>query len=152
MYISLFFSKIITFTLSFYLPSIDQTPYCHIIHFQYNTIFFTSDIIHHHIIFISWSSYSLYTSLHLFSLFSPQALTMRRHKLWVLMAKKEVGRCQKSKASFRKEVLQNCKRMATGCMRVCRQKALQVRGIFFPCLVFSLSNRFSCIGFCSSFI
>lgn len=54
-----------------------------------------------------------------------QALTMRRHKLWVLMAKKEVGRCQKSKASFRKEVLQNCKRMATGCMRVCRQKALQ---------------------------
>ncbi|KAG0719557.1 Chromatin-remodeling ATPase INO80 [Chionoecetes opilio] len=54
-----------------------------------------------------------------------QALTLRRHKLWVVMAKKEVGRCQKSKASFRKEVLQNCKRMATGCMRVCRQKALQ---------------------------
>ncbi|XP_069161570.1 chromatin-remodeling ATPase INO80 [Procambarus clarkii] len=54
-----------------------------------------------------------------------QALTIRRHKLWVLMAKKEVGRCQKSKASVRKEVLQNCKRMATGCMRVCRQKALQ---------------------------
>ncbi|XP_050689571.1 chromatin-remodeling ATPase INO80-like, partial [Eriocheir sinensis] len=54
-----------------------------------------------------------------------QALTMRRHKLWVGMAKKEVSRCQKSKASFRKEVLQNCKRMATGCMRVCRQKALQ---------------------------
>ncbi|XP_064095630.1 chromatin-remodeling ATPase INO80-like [Macrobrachium nipponense] len=54
-----------------------------------------------------------------------QALAMRRHKLWVLMAKKEVGRCQKSKASLRKEVLQNCKRIATGCMRVCRQKALQ---------------------------
>ena len=58
--------------------------------------------------------------------FPPQALTMRRHKLWVVMSKKEVGRCQKSIASFRKEVLQNCKRMATGCMRVCRQKALQV--------------------------
>ncbi|KAK7075741.1 putative DNA helicase ino80, partial [Halocaridina rubra] len=53
-----------------------------------------------------------------------QALALRRHKLWVVMAKKEVGRCQKSKASFRKEVLQNCKRIATGCMRVCRQKAL----------------------------
>ncbi|KAK4313950.1 hypothetical protein Pmani_014747 [Petrolisthes manimaculis] len=54
-----------------------------------------------------------------------QALTMRRHKLWVVMAKKEVGRCQKAKAAARKEVLHNCKRMATGCMRVCRQKALQ---------------------------
>ncbi|XP_076044329.1 chromatin-remodeling ATPase INO80 [Oratosquilla oratoria] len=54
-----------------------------------------------------------------------QALAVRRHKLWVLMAKKEVGRCQKSKASYRKEVIQNCKRVATACMRLCRQKAVQ---------------------------
>ena len=47
------------------------------------------------------------------------------------MAKKEVGRCQKAKVAFRKEMLQNCKKMATGCMRFCRQKALQVKKIYF---------------------
>lgn len=64
------------------------------------------------------------------------------------MAKKDIGRKQKSKASSRKEMLQNCKKMATACMKQCKQKALQVK--FFGislismcdvCLLFSESKK-----------
>ena len=81
---------------------------------------------------ITLPSLHLNLILILFLLLIFQALAIKRHKLWVMMAKKEIGRSQKSKASFRKEVLTNCKKMATGCMRHCRQKALQV----YLCIIF----------------
>lgn len=48
----------------------------------------------------------------------------RRRKMWQLMAKKELGRYHRTKQSNHKETVQNCKRVATMCMKVVRQKAL----------------------------
>lgn len=56
---------------------------------------------------------------------TPEAKAARRRKLWQLMAKKELGKVQRSKASNHKEMLISCKRVATLCMRTFRQKAMQ---------------------------
>lgn len=56
---------------------------------------------------------------------TPEAIAARRRKLWQLMAKKELGKVQRSKATNHKEMLSSCKRVATLCMKTFRQKAMQ---------------------------
>lgn len=56
---------------------------------------------------------------------TPEMMAMRRRKLWQLMAKKELGKVQRSKANNHKEQLTGCKRVATMCMKIFRQKAMQ---------------------------
>lgn len=56
---------------------------------------------------------------------TPELMTSRRRKMWQLMAKKEIGKVQRARTNNHKEMLQNAKRMATMCMRVQRQKAIQ---------------------------
>lgn len=56
---------------------------------------------------------------------TPEAIAARRRKLWQLMAKKELGKVQRSKATNHKELLTSCKRVATLCMKTFRQKAMQ---------------------------
>lgn len=56
---------------------------------------------------------------------TPEVMTSRRRKMWQLMAKKEIGKVQRARTNNHKEMLQNAKRMATMCMRVQRQKAIQ---------------------------
>uniref|UniRef100_A0A1I8N1Y1 Chromatin-remodeling ATPase INO80 n=1 Tax=Musca domestica TaxID=7370 RepID=A0A1I8N1Y1_MUSDO len=55
---------------------------------------------------------------------TPEALAARRRRVWQLMAKKELGRCQRARSNNHKEMVQNCKRAATMCMKVVRQKAM----------------------------
>uniref|UniRef100_W8APB8 Chromatin-remodeling ATPase INO80 n=1 Tax=Ceratitis capitata TaxID=7213 RepID=W8APB8_CERCA len=55
---------------------------------------------------------------------TPEVMAARRKRVWQLMAKKELGRCQRGKANNHKEVLQNCKRVATMCSKVVRQRAM----------------------------
>ncbi|XP_043203985.1 chromatin-remodeling ATPase INO80-like [Amphibalanus amphitrite] len=54
-----------------------------------------------------------------------KALATQRRKLWLYVSKKEVGKVQRSMVNGRKDKLVILKRLATGCMRACRQKALQ---------------------------
>lgn len=56
---------------------------------------------------------------------TPEVMAARRRKVWQLMAKKELGKVQRAKANNHKEVLTGCKRVATLCMKVFRQKAMQ---------------------------
>ena len=64
---------------------------------------------------------------------SPEVMALRRRKIWALMAKKELGKVQRSKTNNHKEVLISCKKMAQHCMKYWRQKAMQVslKKIFF---------------------
>ncbi|TMW54018.1 hypothetical protein DOY81_000886 [Sarcophaga bullata] len=55
---------------------------------------------------------------------TPEIMAVRRRRVWQLMAKKELGRCQRAKINNHKEVVQNCKRVATMCMKVVRQRAM----------------------------
>ncbi|XP_059480761.1 chromatin-remodeling ATPase INO80 [Neocloeon triangulifer] len=54
-----------------------------------------------------------------------EALTARRRKVWVTLCKKEIGKVQRGRSNFHKEMLTNCKRAAQLCMRVVRNKATQ---------------------------
>lgn len=56
---------------------------------------------------------------------TPEALAARRRRVWQLMAKKELGRCQRARSNNHKEMIQNSKRAATMCMKAVRQKAMQ---------------------------
>lgn len=56
---------------------------------------------------------------------TPEAIAARRRKLWILMAKKELGKVQRAKVNNHKEVLIGCKRISTLCMKTFRQKAMQ---------------------------
>lgn len=56
---------------------------------------------------------------------TPEMMNHRRRKLWQTMAKKEIGKFQRTKANNHKEMLQNCKRTATMCQKVARQKAME---------------------------
>lgn len=56
---------------------------------------------------------------------TPEMMAARRRKVWQLMAKKELGKVQRAKANNHKEVLTGCKRVATLCMKIFRQKAMQ---------------------------
>ncbi|XP_017475619.1 PREDICTED: putative DNA helicase Ino80 [Rhagoletis zephyria] len=55
---------------------------------------------------------------------TPEVMAARRRRVWQLMAKKELGRCQRAKANNHKEMVQNCKRVATMCSKVVRQRAM----------------------------
>lgn len=55
---------------------------------------------------------------------TPELMAARRKKIWQLMAKKEIGKFQRTKATNHKEMLSNCKKVAAMCQKVARQKAL----------------------------
>lgn len=55
---------------------------------------------------------------------TPELMAARRRKVFQLMSKKELGKIQRAKANNHKEMLQGCKRVATMCMKVTRQKAM----------------------------
>lgn len=57
---------------------------------------------------------------------TPEALALRRRKLWQLMAKKEIGKVQRARAINHKEAVSNCKKVATLCVKVC-QRAMQAQ-------------------------
>lgn len=56
---------------------------------------------------------------------SVKALIAQRRKLWLLTCKKEISKASKARINNHKEELVSCKRAATGCMRVCRLRAMQ---------------------------
>uniref|UniRef100_A0A1B0CSZ6 Chromatin-remodeling ATPase INO80 n=1 Tax=Lutzomyia longipalpis TaxID=7200 RepID=A0A1B0CSZ6_LUTLO len=56
---------------------------------------------------------------------TPEMMALRRRKVWQQMAKKELGKVQRAKVNNHKEMLTNCKRVATLCMKFFRQKAMQ---------------------------
>lgn len=56
---------------------------------------------------------------------TPEMMAARRRKVWQLMAKKELGKVQRAKTNNHKEVLTGCKRVATLCMKIFRQRAMQ---------------------------
>ncbi|GAB0098739.1 Chromatin-remodeling ATPase INO80 [Sergentomyia squamirostris] len=56
---------------------------------------------------------------------TPEMMAVRRRKVWQQMAKKELGKVQRAKANNHKEMLTNCKRVSTLCMKIFRQKAMQ---------------------------
>lgn len=56
---------------------------------------------------------------------SPEVMAARRKRVWQLMSKKELARYHRVKLNNHKEVTQNCKRVATMCMKVVRQRAMQ---------------------------
>ncbi|XP_055921969.1 chromatin-remodeling ATPase INO80 [Eupeodes corollae] len=60
---------------------------------------------------------------------TPELMAARRRKVFQLMSKKELGKIQRAKANNHKEMLQGCKRVATMCMKVTRQKAMQSQKI-----------------------
>ncbi|XP_071454917.1 chromatin-remodeling ATPase INO80 [Hetaerina americana] len=56
---------------------------------------------------------------------NPEVMAHRRRKIWILMAKKEVGKVQRARANNHKETLMSCRKAAQHCMRYWRQKAMQ---------------------------
>lgn len=56
---------------------------------------------------------------------TPEAIAARRRKLWIIMAKKELGKVQRAKSNNHKEIVSSCKRISTLCMKTFRQKAMQ---------------------------
>ncbi|XP_053689861.1 chromatin-remodeling ATPase INO80 [Sabethes cyaneus] len=56
---------------------------------------------------------------------TPEMMAARRRKIWQLMAKKELGKLQRAKINNHKDMITNCRRVASLCMKVSRQKAMQ---------------------------
>ena len=56
---------------------------------------------------------------------TPELMNHRRRKLWQTMTKKEIGKFQRTKANNHKEMLTNCKKTASLCQKVARQKAME---------------------------
>ena len=56
---------------------------------------------------------------------TPELMNHRRRKVWQTMAKKEIGKFQRLKGTNHKEMLQNCKKTASLCQKVARQKAME---------------------------
>lgn len=56
---------------------------------------------------------------------TPELMNHRRRKVWQTMAKKEIGKFQRTKANNHKELLTNCKKTAALCQKVARQKAME---------------------------
>lgn len=56
---------------------------------------------------------------------TPEMMAVQRKKMWQLMAKKELGKIHRAKSSNHKDALTGCKRVATVCMKIGRQKAMQ---------------------------
>ncbi|KAK7487146.1 hypothetical protein BaRGS_00021641 [Batillaria attramentaria] len=56
---------------------------------------------------------------------TPEQADAKRRKIWTSIAKKEIPRAQKQKASARKEMLTVLKKVSQQCVRECRRAALQ---------------------------
>ncbi|XP_041352377.1 chromatin-remodeling ATPase INO80-like [Gigantopelta aegis] len=56
---------------------------------------------------------------------TPEQADAKRKRLWINIAKKEIPKAQKQKASARKEAMTTLKKVATQCMKECRRAALQ---------------------------
>ncbi|XP_060081949.1 chromatin-remodeling ATPase INO80-like [Ylistrum balloti] len=56
---------------------------------------------------------------------TPEQADAKRRRLWISIAKKEIPKAQKQKASARKEMLQTFKKISQQCMRECRRAAIQ---------------------------
>ncbi|VDI53953.1 DNA helicase INO80 [Mytilus galloprovincialis] len=56
---------------------------------------------------------------------SPEQADIKRKKLWITIAKKEIPKAQKQKVAARKEVLQSLKKVSQQCMREVRKAAIQ---------------------------
>lgn len=56
---------------------------------------------------------------------TPEQADAKRRKIWMSIAKKEIPRAQKQKASARKEMLTVLKKVSQQCVRECRRAALQ---------------------------
>jgi DNA helicase INO80 len=56
---------------------------------------------------------------------TPEMLNQRRRKIWQMMAKKEIGKYQRTKANNHKEMMSNCKKTAVLCQKAVRQKAME---------------------------
>lgn len=56
---------------------------------------------------------------------TPELMNHRRRKLWQTMAKKEIGKFQRTKANNHKDIMTNCKKTASLCQKVARQKAME---------------------------
>lgn len=56
---------------------------------------------------------------------TPEQMAALRRRVWQLMAKKELGKVQRLKSNNHKEALINYKRMATVCLKIGRQRAMQ---------------------------
>lgn len=57
---------------------------------------------------------------------SPEALTARRRRHWLLLVKKELGKVQRARAATHREVTLQRKRLATLCCKHWRHIAMQV--------------------------
>ncbi|ESO83010.1 hypothetical protein LOTGIDRAFT_236919 [Lottia gigantea] len=55
---------------------------------------------------------------------TPEQADVKRKKIWMSICKKEIPKIQKQRASARKEMLNNAKKLATQCMKDCRRAAL----------------------------
>ncbi|XP_033245825.1 chromatin-remodeling ATPase INO80 [Drosophila miranda] len=60
---------------------------------------------------------------------NPAALAARRRRIWQIMSKKECGRLQRITSNNHKEMLANCKRVASMCSKVVRQRAINSQRI-----------------------
>ncbi|KAL3872724.1 hypothetical protein ACJMK2_035930 [Sinanodonta woodiana] len=56
---------------------------------------------------------------------TPEQADAKRRKIWISIAKKEIPKAQKQKASARKEMLQSLKKISQQCMRECKRAAIQ---------------------------
>ncbi|KAF7287761.1 hypothetical protein GWI33_003395 [Rhynchophorus ferrugineus] len=54
-----------------------------------------------------------------------EMMTVKRRKMFISIAKKEIGKQHRAKSNKHKEMLLQCKRVATHCVKYARQKALQ---------------------------
>lgn len=60
---------------------------------------------------------------------TPEMMAVRRKKVWQVMAKKEIGKLQRARVNNHKEMVISCKRVATMCLKIQRQKAMQSQKI-----------------------
>ncbi len=60
---------------------------------------------------------------------TPEAMAMRRRKVWQMMSQKEIGKLQRARVNNHKEMVIGCKRVVTLCMKIQRQKAMQSQKI-----------------------
>ncbi|XP_071081185.1 chromatin-remodeling ATPase INO80-like [Haliotis cracherodii] len=56
---------------------------------------------------------------------TPEQADIKRKRIWIAIAKKEIPKAQKQKASARKEMLTLLKKVSTQCMKECRRAAIQ---------------------------
>lgn len=64
---------------------------------------------------------------------TPEQADVKRKRLWVSIAKKEIPKAQKQKASARKEILQSLKKMSQQSMRECRKAAINSQKMSKDC-------------------